>query len=74
MASALEGSGQKTRAGLGFASSDVTAPPESYAPAPDAQVYVDNAQPINVSEAGAWDIVQQVPQFDIQASLPCVHA
>lgn len=62
MASALEASGQKHRAGLGFASqgSQPTAPPESYAPAPDAQVYIDNAQPVSSSEAGAWDVVLQV--------------
>ena len=62
MASALEASGQKHRAGLGFASqsSQPSAPPESYAPAPDAQVYIDSAQPVSGSEAEAWDVVLQV--------------
>lgn len=62
MASALEGSGQKSRAGLGFASQDAqaAAPPESFAPAPDAQVFADDAQPISRSDVEAWDIVQQV--------------
>ena len=65
MSSAFEGFGQKSRAGLGFASQDAwaAAPPKSFAPAPDAQVHVDNAQPISRSDAEVWEIVQQVLPF-----------
>ncbi len=72
MASALEASGQKHRAGLGFASqgSQPTAPPESYAPSPDAQIYIDNAQPVSASEAETWDVVLQVK--DVLCIVHCI--
>ena len=61
-ASALEGLGQKSKAGLGFASQDsqTAAPPESYAPAPDTQVYTDGAMPMSRAEAEIWEVVHQV--------------
>ena len=61
-ASALDGLGQKSKAGLGFASqgSQPAAPPESYAPAPDTQMYTDGAMPLSQAEADTWDIVLQV--------------